>query len=225
MAKILERRKAILLRNKGKTYSEIRGIIKVSKSTLSLWLKFYPLSTRQLQRVNKNKYRAIEKFRLTMRKKREKRLDQYYQAQQKRPLPFSRKELLIAGLLLYWGEGNKASSHTISLNNNDPGVLKFALYWLLKGLLIPKSKIKIYLHLYKDMDIEKEITYWSKMLDISKANFIKPYIKESSRSEIDQKGFGHGTCGVTVHDTKIKETILMGIKGISDYYGKKIADI
>ena len=82
MAKILERRKAILLRNKGKTYSEIRGIIKVSKSTLSLWLKFYPLSTRQLQRVNKNKYRAIEKFRLTMRKKREKRLDQYYQAQQ-----------------------------------------------------------------------------------------------------------------------------------------------
>ena len=75
------------------------------------------------------------------------------------------------------------------------------------------------------MDIEKEITYWSKMLDISKANFIKPYIKESSRSEIDQKGFGHGTCGVTVHDTKIKETILMGIKGISDYYGKKIADI
>ena len=70
MTKINEKRKVIELRKEGKTYSEIRKMVKVSKSTLSLWLKTYPLSGKQLERVKKIKYRAIEKFRETMKIKR-----------------------------------------------------------------------------------------------------------------------------------------------------------
>jgi len=224
MTKINERRRVLVLRKKGKTYSEIRRIIRVSKSTLSIWLKSYSLSEKQLLRIKKIKYKAIERFRETMKKKRKKRLANYYKEIKHKLLPFSKKNLFIAGLFLYWGEGNKASSHTISINNNDPGVLKFTKYWYSKALDINEKNMKIYLHLYKDMNIIKEIDYWSKQLHIPKSQFIRPYIKESKKSDIDQKGFGHGTCGLVVHNTVIKEKILMGIQMISDYYGKKISN-
>jgi len=222
MAKIKERRRVITLRKEGKTFSEIRKIVKVSKSTLSIWLKPYPLSYEQLLRVNKMKYRAIERFRETMREKRKKRLESYFKEIKHKLLPFSKKNLLIAGLFLYWGEGNKASSHTININNTDPSVLKFAKYWYAKALDIKEKNMKIYLHLYKDMNIIKEINYWSKQLHIPKSQFIKPYIKESKKSDLDQKGFGHGTCALVVHNTVIKEKILMGIQCIGDYCVKKI---
>ncbi len=222
MTKIVERRKVITLRKEGKTFSEIRGVVKVSKSTLSIWLKPYPLSNEQVQEVNKMKYRAIEKFRETMRKKRNKRLEKYYKEIKNKLLPLSNKNLYIAGLFLYWGEGNKASSHTISINNTDPSVLKFTKYWYLNALNIKEKKMKISLHLYKDMNILKEINYWSRQLHIPKSQFIRPYIKESKKSDIDQKGFGHGTCALVVHDTVIKEKIIMGIQSVADYYSKKI---
>ncbi|PJA55155.1 hypothetical protein CO165_05080 [Candidatus Roizmanbacteria bacterium CG_4_9_14_3_um_filter_33_18] len=222
MTKINERRKVVELRKKGQTYSEIRKIVKVSKSTLSLWLKTYPLSDRQMERVKKIKYRAIEKFRETMKIKRKNRLEQYLNEAEQKLLPFSKKELLIAGLFLYWGEGNKASSHTISINNTDPNVLKFTKCWYLHALDIEEKNMKIYLHLYRDMNVIKEINYWSKQLHIPKSQFIRPYIKESKKSDIDQKGFGHGTCALVVHNTVIKEKILMGIQSVADYYSKKI---
>lgn len=224
MTKIKERRKVITLRKEGKTFSEIKKIVRVSKSTLSIWLKSHPLSDEQLLKVNKMKYRAIERFRETMRAKRKKRLENYYKEIKHKLLPFSKKNLFIAGLFLYWGEGNKASSHTISINNTDPSVLKFTRYWYSKALDIKEKNMKIYLHLYKDMNIIKEINYWSSQLRIPKSQFIRPYIKESNKSNIDQKGFGHGTCALVVHNTVIKEKILMGIKCIADYYSKKISN-
>lgn len=222
MTKIKERRKVILLRKEGKAFSEIRRIVKVSKSTLSIWLEPYPLSNGQMQKINKMRYRAIEKFRETMKIKRKNRLEKYLKEIKQKILPFSKKEFLIAGLLLYWGEGNKANFHTISINNTDPSVLKFTKYWYLHALDIKEKNIKIYLHLYRDMNIIKEINYWSNQLCIPKKQFIKPYIKESKKSSIDQKGFGHGTCALVVHNTVIKEKILMGIQGVADYYSKKI---
>ena len=88
---------------------------------------------------------------------------------------------------------------------------------------IKEKNMKIHLHLYKDMKIIKEINYWSTQLQIPKSQFIRPYIKESKKSNIDQKGFGHGTCGLVVHNTVLKEKILMGIQAVADYSTKKIS--
>ncbi len=42
-----------------------------------------------------------------MRLKRERRLKRQYNDVRKMLLPFSKRELFIAGLFLYWGEGGK----------------------------------------------------------------------------------------------------------------------
>ena len=50
--------KAIKLRTKGKTYSEILKEIPVAKSTLSLWLRKVGLSKSQKQRITKKRVKA-----------------------------------------------------------------------------------------------------------------------------------------------------------------------
>lgn len=225
MAKIEIRRAVIELRKKGASYSQIKQKFKVSKSTLSRWLKDYPLSKERIRELRDNSQQRIEKFRQTMLRKREKLLALYYKEQRKKILPLSKKELLLAGLFLYWGEGNKASRCTISINNTGPSVLKFSLYWLINAFFIPKDKIQVFLHLYKDMDINKEINYWSQQLKMPKRYFTKPYIKTSTKIDIDHKGFGHGTCGIKVNNTVLKEKILMAIKVVSDDLEQKQATI
>ena len=106
----------------------------------------------------------------------------------------------------------------MAINNTDPQVVKFALHWMIRALKVPKNKVKVELHLYSDMDVEKEISFWAKVLGIPKTQFYKPYIKTSTRIAINQKGFGHGTCGVIVNDVRLKEKVIMGIKAIADVY-------
>lgn len=226
MARRQDRKKVINLRKQGKTYSEIRRELNIPKSTLSDWLRNYPLNEEQLallkKTIKRNKDIAIEHCRLTKQKKREKRLSVFYKKERKKLIPLFRKELYIAGLFLYWGEGNKSLKGSLSLNNTDPKVVQFYLYWLLKVLMIPKEKIKIHLHFYNDMDKEEEMNFWSKKLTIPLKQFNKPYIKKSKRIDIDQKGFGHGTCGVGVNNTRLKEKIMMGIEAIANFYSEKI---
>jgi len=221
MTKLIEKRKVIELRKKGKSYSEIRKIIKVSKSSLSLWLKNVMLTDEQVNGLKMKKVMAVERYKKAMKIKRQTKLDGYYQNQVKKWIPLSNREKFIAGLFLYWGEGNKVSTNLVNVSNTDPSVIKFAIYWMEKCLKIPMNEIYIKLHLYSDMNIEQETEFWSKTLGIDKERFTRPYIKKSLRKDIDQKGFGHGTCNISAYKTVIKENILMAIKGISDNYAKE----
>jgi hypothetical protein len=226
MARIQERQKAINLRLQGWTYNAIKRELGISKSTLSGWLSKYPLTEDQLLLLQSSKDKsreiAIEKTRNTKHKKREIRLSTVYKIEKDRWMQLNQRELELAGLFLYWGEGGKALQGQITLNNTDPQVLKFTLFWLTKGLGVSKEKIKVYLQLYSDMDQEKEIQFWSNELRLPLSQFGKPYIKESKRIDIMHKGFGHGTCGITVNNTLLKEKIIMGIKSIADYYSQQI---
>lgn len=222
MANILLRQKTIDLRKQGKTYSEIKRRLNIPKSTLSDWLSKYPLTQEQLRAIEKssqkNKEIGIEKCRLTKQRKREERLKKTYRDERGNLLPLTEKEIYLVGLFLYWGEGFKNLKGAISLSNTDPKVIKFFLFWLTKGLKISINKIKVHLHLYDDMNREEMLNFWSKELGIPKSQFSKPYIKKSKRVNIDQKGFGYGTCNLVVCDTRLKEKIMMGIQAIADYY-------
>ena len=226
MTRIKDRRKAIKLRKQGKTYSQIRKELVVSKSTLSNWLSDYSLTKKQSQELQKNrlfnKHIAIEKTRIVKQGKRLKRIESTYHEQKTYWGKLSKRELEVAGLFLYWGEGSKRLNGSVSISNTDPMVMKFALFWLKNSLNVSEEKIKIDLHLYSDMNVNKEIYFWSKELNMLDERFRKPYIKKSSRVNIDHKGYGHGTCTLVVNDVLLKEKIMMGIKSIADFYGEKI---
>lgn len=216
MARVSEHREALRLRKEGKSYSQIREKLGISKGTLSGWLHKYPLTSEQINILRNLNERRIERYRETMRRKREERKQHYYREEKEKWFPFSERELYIAGIFLYWGEGDKTNKSTISVNNTDPSVIKFVLNWMTQCLHFPKEKIKVYLHLYDDMNIDEETEYWKNKLRVRKSQFMKPYIKKSKRFDIDQKGFGHGTCGVRFCKTEVKERLIMFLKAASD---------
>ena len=219
MARFKDREKSLVLRKQGKSYSQIKKILGVSKSTLSLWLRNYPLSKQRIRELRDWNEQRIERFRETMRRKREERLKRFYKEQKKLIFPFTKREIFLAGLFLYWGEGTKTQSATLSVSNTDPSVIKFFINWLNRSLEVSKEKMRVQLHLYRDMNIQKEIQFWSKLLNISHDQFIKPYIKTSSSDRINHKGgFGHGTCNLSIGNARLSERVLVAIKTISDKY-------
>ena len=224
MSKILLREQVIKLRLQGQTYGQIRKQLDVSKSTLSDWLSKLPLTEEQLKVLSQNKKRSLElgreKVREVFRNKRLNRLKQTLDNQMKDLLPLSDKELFLTGVFLYWGEGAKKHG-SVTISNTDPRVVIFALYWMTESLKIPKEKIKINLHLYKDMNVEEAINFWSTILDIPRDQFRKPYIKKTNREGLTYKSYGHGTCRLYAGSVELSEKIAMSIKAISDYYGVK----
>jgi len=53
MARIQDREKAIALRKQEMSYSQIKKVLGVSKSTLSYWLKDFPLSKERVEELQR----------------------------------------------------------------------------------------------------------------------------------------------------------------------------
>ena len=79
----------------------------MSKGSLSLWLKDYPLGRDQIKQLRDLSEIRIEKYSQTMRVKRETRLAQFYRQEKASHLPLSKQELFIAGLFPLLGRRNE----------------------------------------------------------------------------------------------------------------------
>ena len=204
------------MRKKGMSYSQIKEKLGISKSTLSGWLYNMPLSAKRIRELQADSPIRIEKYRNTMRAKREAKNRIAYQNIAKRIGSISNREFLIAGLFLYWAEGSKTKVLSIGLTNTNPKMLIIFIRWL-KFFNVPHHKLKVHLHLYSDMNIKKQINFWSKTLKIPLSQFRKPYIKKTILSSITYtNGFGQGTCSVIVENGFIADQVIMGIQYIQD---------
>ena len=216
MARKHDKQKALAMRHKGMSYSQIKEKLGISKSTLSGWLHDFPLSEKMIRELRADSPIRIERYRNTMRAKRDAKNKIAYQKIANRIGNISDREFLIAGLFLYWAEGSKTKAFSIGLTNTNPKMLIFFILWL-KFFNVPKFKLKVHLHLYSDMKIKKQIHFWSKMLKIPISQFRKPYIKKTTLSSVTYKnGFGQGTCSVIVENGPISDQVLMGVQYVQD---------
>ena len=81
----------------------------------------------------------------------------------------SNKEKLILLASIYWAEGTKKD---FDLSNTDPEMIKVFVYGLEKILGIPKSSLRISIRTYEDLDKQKCLAYWSKIVGVSPENFV-----------------------------------------------------
>ena len=212
MARKIDKQKAITMRKKGMSYSQIKDKIKVSKSTLSGWLSGMPLSEKRIRELRDFSPQRIERYRNTMRSKKEARLNEVYKKVSKDVGSLSERDLFLAGLFLYWGEGTKRSNYSVVLTNTNPAMLKLFIKWL-ELFNVKRKDLKIKLHLYSDMNIKKGLDFWSKELKIPLSQFRKTYVKKTSLKSITYKnGFGKGTCCAMFDNRDIWEYIMMGLR-------------
>lgn len=218
MAKNDLKQKAIALREKGTSYSDIKKKIPVSKSTLSLWLRDMPLSKERIGELRDRNPKRIERYRETMRLKRKARIDEVFTIVAERIKTIEERDLLIGGIFLYMGEGSKTTKGTTALTNTNPDILTLFIKWLYLHD-VPASKIKVQLHLYENMDSKKQILFWSTYLGIDKKQFRKPHIKPVHSDSISYKNkFGQGTCTVLFENVSMYEMTMMYIKYIQELY-------
>ncbi len=216
-----KREKAVQMRKQGLPYSTIREKLGVSKSTLSLWLRDMPLSHARINELRAESPKRIERFRQAMRIKKDARRTAVYHTVATDIGRFERRDIFVAGLFLYWGEGTKTANCTTSLTNTDPAILIFYIMWL-ESLGVKRGDLRVKLHLYADQNVKKMTKFWSETLGISDRSFTKPYIKESLLSDKTYKGmFSYGTCVVSYHDRDMYEYVMEGIAYLRNTHTKK----
>lgn len=218
----LLRAKAVRLRVKNRlSYTAIKKKLGVPKSTLSYWLRDFPLSESEiilLKRAGWTKSEASrERYRETMRKKKEATLEEL--------LCNSRNEfrflptiaLKTAGIALYLAEGDKKNLHRIALANTDPALIIFFVNWLRKFMAIPQRDIKIQLHLYENMDIAKEERFWQNTVRLPSRQFYKIQVRKITKNSfMYREGFRHGTCSIFVLGVKRKAELMMAGRALME---------
>lgn len=221
------REKAIKLRlEKELSYSQIMKELSIPKSTLSYWLRDLPLSDKKILELRRKGWQkgeaSRERFRNTMRRKKEKRAKEIYEAYEKKMANISRESFFIAGLMLYLGEGDKKNNFRIGLVNTDSKIIRFFIKWMIDFLDVPKDKIRAQLNLYENMAIEKEKKFWKNELGFKNSQFYKPTIRKMQKSSFSYKeSYRHGTCGIYVSGVEKKTKIMMATQAFVDKYLEK----
>ena len=217
MARTKDREKALALRSRGYSYSMIKEEIGISKSTLSGWLKDFPLSDKRISELQSNSDIRIEKCRVTKQKKKEDRRKQVY-LRVANDIENSKDIRFLSGFYLYWGEGTKTAEYTVALTNTDPAIIKCFVIWLGKFGVSPND-LKIKLHLYSDQNENELKKFWSKVTGITAVNYYKSYTKQSDSKSKTYKGmFSFGTCSVIYHNRDTYEYVLEGIRYLRNKY-------
>lgn len=210
---------AIQLRRKGESYKAIVKALGVPKSTLSGWLKGHKWSQKIKNRLTfiQNQNAGLRMIAIT-NKVREQRKDVYQRHQNQarsKFLTYFKESLFVAGLMLYWGEGdNKLSNGKIRIANSDPMVLRFFHKFIYKYLPDVYSKIKISLVLYPDLKDVQSRKYWSEKIGIPLDQFMKSqYIQGRSV----KRTLPYGTAQIYVCHKAYKYELLEWIEQARQY--------
>lgn len=229
MKQILKRR-AIKLRKKGLSYTEILRQVVVSKSTLSLWLRSVGLSKRQKQRLTDKKLISLTKGWKVWKEARIQRTKEIIRKAKEeiRELGDDKSHLLFVGAALYWAEGAKEKTYRpgqgIIFSNSDTKVIRIFIQWLKSCLYVTEDQIKfdIYVHESYQLRQEEIRAYWSKNTGLTGGCFGRIYYKkhtiQTKRKNIGQKYFGQLRVRVT-KSVHLNRKVAGWIEGICEQCG------
>lgn len=215
-----DRHLAINLRKQGKSYSEISKTLGIPESTMGYWFRGNPWSETIKQKlIKKAQILAAPKLRLMSQANKRKWEVWHEECRQKaiKEFPALKEDLLfIAGLMLYWGEGDKIMRNSfVRIANSDPEVLRIFYSFLTNSLLLPPEKIHIKLIIYPDLDMQNTERFWSKVLNIPLTQFKKTIVIQGRHPE---KRLSYGIGYVEVISRELKEKIFTWIRLYQEYF-------
>lgn len=200
-----KKKEAIELRKSGLSYSKISSNLGVPKGTLSGWFRneTWSKEVRKTLSQNSNQYQMglINKARKQSLEQKENRvIDEALTMFNERQLD----PLFIAGLCLYWGEGDKRTRHQVRITNTDPGIIRLFLRFLNVYSNILQERVWIALIIYKDLDIETCETFWQKETGLTASHFQKTITIAGKGTE---RRSPHGICILGISSTELKTKI------------------
>lgn len=117
-------------------------------------------------------------------------------------------ELFGMGVGLFWGEGTKASKHSVRLGNTDPMLLKTFMKFLIELFGIKKSDMKFGLQIFTDINAQQALNYWAEQLDVSLSQFHKVHITISGSLGTYKNKSQYGVVTIYYHNKKLRDIIV-----------------
>ncbi|KKU04019.1 MAG: hypothetical protein UX88_C0030G0005 [Candidatus Woesebacteria bacterium GW2011_GWC2_47_16] len=116
------------------------------------------------------------------------------------------KSLYEAALMLYWAEGTKKGGCTVDFVNSDGKMVLLFLKALRRIYQVDEKRLRVFLYCYTNQNIDALKEYWSKLLEISKSQFIKPYVRKDFDPRKKDK-MPNGLVHIRYSDKKLFEQI------------------
>ena len=225
MAKIEEQTKAQKLRKRGLSINEIAQKINISKGTVSVWCRDIPLSHTQIKRLvekqisgsYEGRLRAVEKI----RQKRQTEVELLRKEGIKEIDKLNKRDLLVAGIAMYWSEGYTApSNYDVGFTNSDPKMILFMLEWFKNccKISIDRFSLRVGINKIHKKRVKEVEKYWSDLTEIPLLQFNKPSLKKTETKKIYENYNEHfGTLRIKVRKgTRLRRKIDGWIEGISN---------
>lgn len=216
------RAKAIELRKKGLSYQEIKSIVPVSLSSLSLWLRSTSITPDQIKRLQLKKRECARKGAGIRKAMRIQEIFEYSQDGRKEVGSISKRDIYLIGIALYWAEGAKQKSNNVSqrvcFSNSDPKMVRIFLVWLDTICTVPLQDIIFELSIHHLANAQKALDYWrhelGMALDTQIAVRLKSHNPKTNRKNTGEKY--HGLMRVTVRrSTALNRRIAGWIEGLT----------
>jgi len=216
--------KAIKLRLQGKSYGEIKRTLGLrSKGTLSVWFKNLHLTPTAKKRLEKHTARAVGKGLFDFNKNRTERIKKENTAAREMGLKeiggLNKRDLLLLGASLYWGEGTKAEatvSYTpLTFTNSDPRMIQMFLRFAREILKVPDEKIHGGVHLYEGMSVEATKEFWAQCTNLPSERFYT-VCQVSRASKRKRRTLPFGTMAIKIFDRLLFNRVKGMIQGLSN---------
>jgi len=225
VASIGTREKAQSLRRNGWGIKEISLKLSASQSSVSSWCRDIPLTSEQIDRlVRKSKtegLKALLRHAEKARRIRVEKVEEQMEAGRKDVRRLSKRDLFIAGLALYWGEGYKKGNEEFGFTNSDFRVLRFMMRWLTEIYAIAKGDyiFRISMNQIYENYLPDVTNKWSKLLGVPKTQFTMPsIIKVRNKKIYSEIGSYLGTLRIKVRrGTNLRRRILGSIEALASF--------
>lgn len=204
---------AFKLRRENNSYREISKKLMIPKSTLSGWLKGHVWSNKISKKLSlENSLSSSSRLRLMAdaNKKRFEDIRISYRKEAKEE--FNKHlgdKLFVSGLMIYAGEGDsKVTNSIVRIANTDWRMINVFLRFIQNICEVDKSKIRLALTLYPDLNDDECKNFWSDKTGVSLSQFHKTQFIKGRHPTNRLK---NGVCSAIVCSREIKEKILVWI--------------
>lgn len=205
-----DKEKAFELRHQNKSYKAIGRELGIPLGTLAGWFRDELWSQDIRDKLGIEASLAFpEKLRgiIVANKKRWANLRETYRREAIKEFSELKDDpLFLAGIMLYWGEGEKQQkSSRVRLSNSEPEMIKIFNLFLTKRLKISAEKVSARLLLYPDLVDSVQKNFWGKATGLSLGQFKKSiYIKGRHPT----KRLSYGVCTIYISSRALKERML-----------------
>lgn len=223
MANIIEKNKALKLRAKGKSISEIAEKLNVPKSTVGVWCRNIKLGKEQIKRLTKRQesgsYKGRMKFLERIRKDRLFQTKKLKQEGLDEIKYINKRDLFIAGIAMYLSEGaTSESNEEVSFTNSDFRTVLFMKKWFMNicGVSNDRFIIQIRINKIHKNKIDDAENYWSKTIGVPLNQFSKTIlIKSKSKKIFPKNNIYYGTIRLKIKKgTQLRRKINGWIEGL-----------